>query len=87
MIGSNIYIGNPYGRNYEGIEQVDLLQKGLLHRRKFDAYMEILKLNSITEKRGRTMLVSMQNLYNLVYREEEREINTYWVDGGIICIP
>ncbi|GAA5807613.1 hypothetical protein MFLAVUS_000982 [Mucor flavus] len=45
------------------------------------------KLNSIAERNGWTKFVSMQNLYNLVYREEEREMNPYCVDDGIAGIP
>jgi len=36
---------------------------------------------------GWTPFVSMQNLYNLVYREEEREMNPLCLDQGIGVIP
>jgi aryl-alcohol dehydrogenase-like predicted oxidoreductase len=45
------------------------------------------KLNSIAERRGWAKFVSMQNLYNLVYREEEREMIPYCIDAGIAGIP
>lgn len=45
------------------------------------------KLNNIAERRGWTKFVSMQNLYNLLYREEEREMNPYCIDAGIAGIP
>ncbi|CAO3655080.1 unnamed protein product [Mucor hiemalis] len=45
------------------------------------------KLNNIAEKNGWTKFVSMQNLYNLIYREEEREMIPYSVDSGIAGIP
>jgi aryl-alcohol dehydrogenase-like predicted oxidoreductase len=45
------------------------------------------KLNSIAERRGWAKFVSMQNLYNLVYREEEREMIPYCLDEGIAGIP
>ncbi|KAG0769133.1 hypothetical protein G6F17_003640 [Rhizopus arrhizus] len=48
---------------------------------------EFQKLNSIAEKRGWAKFVSMQNLYNLVQREEEREMIPYCVDSGIAGIP
>jgi aryl-alcohol dehydrogenase-like predicted oxidoreductase len=35
---------------------------------------EFLKANHVAEKYGRTMFVTMQNHYNLMYREEEREM-------------
>lgn len=45
------------------------------------------KANRIAEKNGWTKFVSMQNLYNLLYREEEREMLPYCVDEGIAVIP
>jgi aryl-alcohol dehydrogenase-like predicted oxidoreductase len=44
-------------------------------------------MNAIAERKGWTKFVSMQNLYNLLYREEEREMNPYSVDAGIAGIP
>ncbi|KAI8888466.1 Aldo/keto reductase [Backusella circina FSU 941] len=41
------------------------------------------KLNNIAEKRGWSKLISMQNCYNLLYREEEREMIPYCLDAGI----
>ncbi|CDS10466.1 hypothetical protein LRAMOSA03142 [Lichtheimia ramosa] len=48
---------------------------------------EFQKLNSIAEKHGWTSFVSMQNMYNLLYREEEREMLPYCADQGIAVIP
>ncbi|KAI8339726.1 NADP-dependent oxidoreductase domain-containing protein [Chlamydoabsidia padenii] len=45
------------------------------------------KANQIAEKNGWTKFVSMQNLYNLLYREEEREMIPYCLDSGIALIP
>jgi 1-deoxyxylulose-5-phosphate synthase len=39
------------------------------------------------EKQGKTHFVSMQNHYNLVYREEEREMMPLCRDAGIAVIP
>jgi aryl-alcohol dehydrogenase-like predicted oxidoreductase len=36
---------------------------------------------------GWTTYVSMQNHYNLIYREEEREMNPFCVDQGVGLIP
>ncbi|KAI8890292.1 Aldo/keto reductase [Backusella circina FSU 941] len=41
------------------------------------------KMNHIADKNGWTKFVSMQNLYNLIYREEEREMIPYCLDSGI----
>jgi len=39
------------------------------------------------EKNGLTKFISMQNHYNLVYREEEREMIPLCLDQGVGCIP
>lgn len=44
-------------------------------------------MNHIAERNGWTRFVSMQNHYNLVYREEEREMNPYCQQMGIGLIP
>src|SRR5947209_15792562 len=41
----------------------------------------------IAERHGWTPFVSMQNHYNLVYREEEREMIPQCVDQGVGVIP
>ncbi len=41
----------------------------------------------IADQRGLTRFVSMQNHYNLVYREEEREMLPLCREEGIGCIP
>jgi 1-deoxyxylulose-5-phosphate synthase len=48
---------------------------------------QFLKALSIAERRGQARFVSMQNHYNLVYREEEREMIPLCVDQGIGIIP
>ncbi|KAL0080917.1 NADP-dependent oxidoreductase domain-containing protein [Phycomyces blakesleeanus] len=44
------------------------------------------KANSIAEKNGWAKFSCMQNLYNLLYREEEREMIPYCIDQGIAQI-
>ncbi|SAM08694.1 hypothetical protein [Absidia glauca] len=46
-----------------------------------------LRANAIAEKNGWTPFVSMQNLYNLIYREDEREMIPYCKSAGIAMIP
>jgi len=48
---------------------------------------QFAKANHIAEKNGWTPFISMQNLYNLLYREEEREMIPYCIDAGIGLIP
>ena len=45
------------------------------------------KANTIAEKHGWTQFVSMQNLYNLLYREEEREMIPLLQDQKMAMIP
>ncbi|KAG0254493.1 hypothetical protein DFQ27_006807 [Actinomortierella ambigua] len=45
------------------------------------------KANNIAEKRGWAQFVSMQNMYNLLYRESEDELIPYSLDAGIGGIP
>lgn len=39
------------------------------------------------EKHGWTKFISMQNFYNLLYREEEREMNKFCNETGVGLIP
>lgn len=41
----------------------------------------------VAEKNGWTKFVSMQNHYNMLYREEEREMNRFCNDTGVGLIP
>jgi aryl-alcohol dehydrogenase-like predicted oxidoreductase len=44
-------------------------------------------MQACAEAHGRTKFVSMQNHYNLLYQEEEREMNAYCDLTGIGLIP
>ncbi len=48
---------------------------------------QLSKAQRVAERAGTTRFVSMQNHYNLVYREEEREMIPLCVDEGIGVIP
>jgi aryl-alcohol dehydrogenase-like predicted oxidoreductase len=48
---------------------------------------QFAKAQYTAERRGWTTYVSMQNHYNLVYREEEREMNPLCIDQGVGLIP
>jgi len=45
------------------------------------------KLNNVAKSHGWTTFVTMQNLYNLMHREEEREMIPYSLDAGVKLIP
>ena len=42
---------------------------------------------AVSDRNGLARFVTMQNHYNLIYREEEREMNRLCVDQGIAIIP
>ena len=44
-------------------------------------------LQNVAEKHGWHKFISMQNYYNLLYREEEREMLPYCRATGVGCIP
>ena len=48
---------------------------------------QFLKMNMIAERRGWAKFVSMQDMYNLIYREEEKEMHPMLLDQGIACTP
>ncbi|MFN8571361.1 MAG: aldo/keto reductase [Gemmatimonadaceae bacterium] len=48
---------------------------------------QLMKALSLSERNGWAKFVSMQNHYNLVYREEEREMIPLCVDQGLGVIP
>lgn len=48
---------------------------------------KLMKALALSDSRGLTRFVSMQNHYNLLYREEEREMIPLCLDQGIGVIP
>ena len=48
---------------------------------------QLAKLQRVADRGGWTPLVSMQNHYNLLYREEEREMLPQLADMGMACLP
>lgn len=48
---------------------------------------QFLKMLNLQRENGLARFVTMQNHYNLVYREEEREMIPLCLDQGIGCIP
>jgi 1-deoxyxylulose-5-phosphate synthase len=48
---------------------------------------QFAKAQHIAERNGFTRFISMQNHYNLLYREEEREMNPLCRDQGVALIP
>ncbi len=48
---------------------------------------QFAKAQAVAERRGWTRFVSMQNHYNLIYREEEREMIPLCADQGVAVMP
>jgi aryl-alcohol dehydrogenase-like predicted oxidoreductase len=48
---------------------------------------QFAKAQRTAERHGWTRFVSMQNHYNLIYREEEREMIPQCIDEGVAVIP
>jgi len=48
---------------------------------------QFARMQFAAEKNGWTKFISMQNQYNLLYREEEREMNRFCNDTGVGLIP
>jgi aryl-alcohol dehydrogenase-like predicted oxidoreductase len=48
---------------------------------------QFARMQFVAEKHGWTKFISMQNHYNLLYREEEREMNRFCRETGIGLIP
>lgn len=48
---------------------------------------QFARLQFVAERHGWTRFVSMQNHYNLLYREEEREMNRFCNDTGVGLVP
>ena len=48
---------------------------------------QFAELQMTAKMNGWTPFISMQNHYNLVYREEEREMNPYCAQSGVALMP
>jgi aryl-alcohol dehydrogenase-like predicted oxidoreductase len=48
---------------------------------------QFAKAQAVAERNGWTKFVSMQNHYNLIYREEEREMIPQCIDQGVALLP
>ncbi len=67
----------------------DLVQAGKVHYIGASSMWtyQFARMQFIGEKNGWTKFVSMQNRYNLCYREEEREMNKFCNETGVGLIP
>ena len=67
----------------------DLVESGKVHYIGASSMWtyQFAMMQAVADKNGWTKFVSMQNHYNLVYREEEREMNKYCGLTGVGLIP
>ncbi|KAG1450357.1 hypothetical protein G6F55_009723 [Rhizopus delemar] len=80
----------PRSINIQGVEEAlnDVVRSGKVRyigASSMSAW-QFQKANAIANKNGWAKFVSMQNMYNLIHREEEREMIPYCVDSGIASI-
>ena len=71
----------------EALHDVVKRRQGTLSRRLVDVGLAVRKAQHVAAHIGWTRFVSMQNHYNLLYREEEREMLPLCADQGIGVIP
>jgi aryl-alcohol dehydrogenase-like predicted oxidoreductase len=48
---------------------------------------QFVEMQGVAERNGWAKFVSMQNLYNLIWREEEKQMNEYCIRTGVGLIP
>ena len=67
----------------------DLVESGKVHYIGASSMWtyQFATMQFVAEKHGWTKFVSMQNAYNLLYREEEREMNRFCLETGVGLIP
>ena len=71
----------------EALHDVVQVGQGALHRREQHVRVAVREGAGAADAHGWTRFVSMQNHYNLVYREEEREMIPQCIDQGVGVLP
>jgi len=77
----------PMGETLEALNDVVRAGKALYVGASSMYAWQFAKMLAISRARGHAEFVSMQNFYNLVYREEEREMMPLCAAEGIAVIP
>lgn len=79
--------GTPVEETMEALHRV--VQSGKLRSLGASAMYgyQFAKLQNVAEKNGWTKFVSMQNHYNLLYREDEREMIPICKEQGVVLTP
>ena len=77
----------PIEETLEALDQVVRSGKALYIGASSMYAWQFLKMLQVSESRGLARFVTMQNHYNLVYREEEREMIPLCLEEGVGLIP
>lgn len=77
----------PIGETLEALHDVVRAGKVLYLGGSSMFAWQFAELQLTAEMNGWTPFVSMQNHYNLIYREEEREMNPYCAKSGVAIMP
>jgi aryl-alcohol dehydrogenase-like predicted oxidoreductase len=77
----------PFEETLEALNDVVRAGKALYVGASSMYAWQFAKMNGLAAGKGAAQFVSMQNYYNLVYREEEREMMKYCAHQGIAVIP
>ena len=79
--------GTPIEETLEALHDVVQAGKARYIGASSMAAWQFAKALFLADRHGWTRFVSMQNHHNLLYREEEREMNPLCVDQGVATIP
>jgi aryl-alcohol dehydrogenase (NADP+) len=77
----------PIEETLEALDQVVRAGKALYIGASSMYAWQFLKMLQTSDRMGLARFVSMQNHYNLIYREEEREMNPLCLEEGVGLIP
>jgi aryl-alcohol dehydrogenase-like predicted oxidoreductase len=77
----------PIGETLEALHDVVKAGKALYLGASSMWAWQFTELQLTAERHGFTKFISMQNHYNLIYREEEREMNPYCAQSGVGLTP
>lgn len=80
-------VQSPVEETLEALDDVVKAGKALYLGASSMFSWQFTELQLVAEMNGWTKFVSMQNHYNLVYREEEREMNPYCAKAGVALTP
>ena len=81
------HVQTPIEETMEALHDLVKAGKGLYLGASSMFAWQFTELQMTAQMRGWTQFISMQNHYNMVYREEEREMNPYCIQTGVALMP